>query len=304
MTDYRHVLSHFYGACWAILPAKLAEIEAVLWRRISGGPQSAPSAFDDGGGQARSSSPGYTLVGSAAVVPVNGTITPRPSLFADWSGGTSSESIGRAVEAAANDPKAEAIVLDIDSPGGYVAGIPEAADKILAARKVKPIHAVANHLAASAAYWLASQATDIAVSPSAQVGSVGVLAAHVDETKAEELAGVKTTLVHNTQSPFKTEGYPQIPLTDEGRADMQKAVDDYAQMFLAAVSRGRGQRQSVVEKNYGQGRVKLAEEAVASGMADKVATLEDVINRVNKVRTDRTRRRVAADLAAAGLPTT
>ena len=299
--DYSHVLAHFYGAPWAILPEKLAEIEAVLWRRIATGPmlsedpmpKEKPIRMEEG----------YSLHGAAAVVPISGTITPRPSLFSDWSGGSSAMGISRAVDAAAADPKAESIVLDINSPGGYVAGIPEAAARIAAARKVKPVVAVANHLAASAAYWLASQASSIAVSPSAEVGSIGVLSAHIDQTKLEEAMGVKTTLVSNRQSPFKTEGYPQVPLTADAMNEMQRTVDAYAQEFIATVAKGRGIRAATVERDFGQGRMKMSEEAVAARMADRIATLDQVIGEINVARTSRARRRVAADLAGMGFKT-
>lgn len=301
--SFPHVLAAFYGSPWAILPEKLREIEAVLWRRIAGGAQRPePVAFDDPsdyGVPRGESKPPYKMFGSAAVVAVHGTITPRPSLFADFSGGTSAEGIGRAVDAAAADPKADAIVLDVDSPGGSVYGLPEAASKIYAARKAKPVYAVADHMAASAAYWLATQAGDVAVTPAGTVGSIGVILAHVDDTKADEMAGLKTTIV--SAGKFKAEGW--VPLTEEAQADMQRQVDQYYQMFVSAVAKGRGIRDATVEKDFGQGRMKLADEAVSARMADRVATLEQVVNEVNKTRTDRTRRKVAADLAANGFPT-
>lgn len=300
---FPHALAAFYGSPWAILPAKLQEIEAVLWRRIAGGAQRAePVAFDDGydAAPAKESKP-YKLQGAAAVIPVHGTITPRPSVFASWSGGASAEGIGRAVEQAASDPQAEAIVLDLDSPGGSVFGLPEAAAKIMAARKSKPIHAVANHVAASAAYWLATQAHTIAVTPAGQVGSVGVIWAHTDYSKFEEQLGRKTTYV--TAGKYKAEGNQDNPLDPEAAAEMQRVVNEYYAMFLAAVAKGRGVKTDRVERDFGQGRMSLAAQAVEAKMADRVATLEQVIAEVNAARTAKTRRKVAADLAGRGLPT-
>ncbi len=301
MRDYSNLIGAFYGAPWAILPAKLAEIEAVLLRRLAAGPLPL-AAMPDPQRPSREDA-GYQLFGSAAVVPVQGTITPRPSMFAEYSGGTSAEGIGRAVEAAAADPKADAIVLNIDSPGGHIAGIPEASAKILAARKLKPVHAVANHQAASAAYWLGSQATTFAVSPSAEVGSIGVIMATMDETKRHELLGVKYDLVSSTKSPYKTEGYPHVPMTEMGRAEIQRVVDQYAEQFIAAIAKGRGVRAGVIERDFGQGRMKMADEAVAAKMADRIASLETVVNEINGAKTARTKRRVAGDMAAAGLRT-
>lgn len=209
--------------------------------------------------------------------------------------------IGRAVEQAAVDPQAEAIVLDIDSPGGSIFGLPEAATKIFAARAAKPIYAVANHVAASAAYWLAAQAHTITITPAGQVGSVGVMWAHRDWSKFDEQMGVKTTYV--TAGKFKAEGAPEFPLDDEARAEMQHAVDEYYSMFVSAVAKGRGIKPATVERDFGQGRMRLAAEAVEMRMADRVATLEQIVNEVNATRTAKTKRKVAADLARAGLPT-
>ena len=282
--------------------AKLQEIEAVLRRRVVDGPKHVepfvrPLDYpDDPGPQGA----GYQLIGSAAVVPIHGTISPRPSVFAGYSGGTSAEQIGRAVDAAAADPKADAIVLDIDSPGGAVFGTPEAGAKILAARKVKPVHAVANHMAASGAYWLATQATTLSVTPAGWVGSVGVIWPRLDDTKADEQAGLVWHYI--TAGEFKADGAG--PMTAEESARRQVIVDEYYRLFGGAVATGRGVPAAKVEKDFGQGDVKLPADAIASRMADRVATLEQVLNEVNGVRTERTKRKVAADLAAKGLPTT
>lgn len=301
--SFPHVLAAFYGSAWAILPDKLREIEAVLLRRIDGGAQGRePVAFDDDMPMPRSEQKRqYQMSGAAAIIPIHGTITPRPSVFADWSGGTSAEQIGRAVDAAAADPQASAIVLDIDSPGGSVFGLPETAAKILAARKAKPVYAVANHMAASAAYWFASQASEIAVTPAGQVGSVGVLWAHTDWSAFEETVGRKTTYIH--AGKFKVEGAPEFPLDADAAAEMQRVVDAYYAQFVAGVAKGRGVSAQKVEDKFGQGRMKLADEAVESRMADRVATLEQVVNEINSKRASRNAKRVAADLAALGLPT-
>ena len=327
---YPHVLAMFYGTPWAILPEKLAEIEAALWRRIASGPlvletpelteaararirddwaklhagtgRGEVLAWDDENGAGFTPSPngpGYKLVGSAAVIQVYGTITPRPSVFSDFSGGASSEQLGRAVDAAAADPKAEAIVLDIDSPGGSVWGMPELTAKVLAARKAKPVHAVANHVAASAAYWIATQANTVAVTPAGWVGSVGCIWARMDDTKADEMAGLKTTYI--SAGEFKAEGHGAI--TDAELADKQAMVNAYYAQFVAGVAKGRGVSVAKVEKDFGQGRVKLPEAAIEARMADRIATLDQVVNEVNGVRTERTKRKVAADMARAGLPT-
>src|SRR5439155_18801629 len=137
------------------------EIEA----RIAGGPTPVAPA---------PSSP------AIAVLPIHGVIVPRAGMFSDVSGATSAEGLTARFNSAMADPRVRAIALDLDSPGGAVQGIQELGDAIYAARGTKPIVAVANHLAASAAYWLASQADELVVTPSGEVGSIRVLAVHDD----------------------------------------------------------------------------------------------------------------------------
>src|SRR5262249_46380212 len=137
--DFRHTLAAFHGTPWAILPEKMREIQAVIDARLRDGRgRTLPAAFDDdapprGSGRAEA----YTVKSGVAIIPVMGTITQRPSLFAEWSGGCSAELIGRAVQQAAVDPEVKSILLDVDSPGGSVFGIEEAATKIREARGKK-----------------------------------------------------------------------------------------------------------------------------------------------------------------------
>src|SRR5215467_6271108 len=123
------------------------------------------------------------------------------------------------LEAAAANPDVSAIVLDVDSPGGTVAGTPETAAAVRRAAEVKPVVAVANSLAASAAYWIASQASSLVVGPSADVGSIGVISAHIDRSKMLEDMGLRVTVV--SAGRYKAEGNPFAPLSDEAKANMQ-----------------------------------------------------------------------------------
>ena len=168
------------------------------------------------------------------------------------------------------------IVLDIDSPGGVASGIAEMADEIRSARGSKKVVAVANHSAASAAYWLASAADELVVTKSGRVGAIGVYTAH--ENHAAQLAaeGVQTTLV--SAGKFKTEGNPFEPLGDEARAHMQEMVDDMYGMFVASVAKGRGVSVNEVRNGFGQGRLEMGRKAVALGMADRVGSIDQVVS--------------------------
>jgi len=158
----------------------------------------------------------------------------------------------------------------IDSPGGSVLGLPETADVIHAANRVKPVRAFVTGIAASAAYWLASQASTITLTPSGEVGSVGVLDLHADISAALEKQGVKLTAV--TAGEHKTERAPFTPLSDDTRAHMQEGVNAWYGEFLGTIRRGRGARVSA-SSNYGGGRMLSSREALAAGMVDFVSSL-------------------------------
>ena len=216
------------------------------------------------------------------MLPLTGVIMHRANMFSEFSGGTSTEKFTAAFRQLVADPMIKAIVLDVDSPGGTVAGVEELASEIFKAREQKPIYAVANALAASAAYWIASSATELIVTPSGLVGSIGVYAAHQDISEFAKQAGVKVTLV--SAGKYKTEGNEFEPLSDEARAALQARVDEYYGMFVKAVARNRGVSPSDVRGGFGEGRVVGAKQAVALGMADRVATLDETLARLGVSR--------------------
>lgn len=218
---------------------------------------------------------------NVAVIPIYGTILPRAGLMSNFSGGSSAEGIAGDFEAAMADPGVDAIVLDIDSPGGQVQGIPELADRIRGARGTKPISAVANHSALSAAYWIASAADEIVATPSGEVGSIGVVTAHQELSAAQEKAGVRTTLLYRGKR--KVEGNRFEPLTPEARASIEGDLDTFDRMFSAGVAKGRGVPIATVRgPAFGEGAHVLAQAALAAGMIDRVDTLEATIRRVGR----------------------
>jgi hypothetical protein len=125
---------------------------------------------------------------------------------------------------ALNSPEIQAIVLDVDSPGGYVDLVPETAQEIYDARGEKPIVAVANTTACSAAYWIASQADEVVVTPSGSVGSIGVYMLHEDWSKFNEDFGIDPTYIFAGR--YKVDGNPDEPLSDTAREEWQQEVDD------------------------------------------------------------------------------
>jgi len=230
-----------------------------------------------------------TTRAGVAVIPVRGILTLHgiETFFGTFGGRTTV--LRRRLTEALTDDSVGAIVLDFDSPGGTVDGIPELAADIRSARGKKPMIAVANTLLASAAYWLASQCDEIVACPSSEVGSIGVIAQHMSFAQALENEGIELNVFRS--APFKAEGNPLEKLTPEAGENIQAMVQKIHKMFVADVAKGRGVKGADVDANFGQGRVMLAKDAVAAGLADRVQTIEQVVGGLVKGRSSRARRR-------------
>lgn len=258
---------------WAIKPEMLKTITQTLGAGLSGEElRQRALAPDDG-------EPPDTG-GAVAVLRLRGVITPFGSFLSLLFGGGPGGLVGfqASLQEAVADPEISAIVLEVDSPGGIIDLVPETAAMIREARAQKPIVAVANTMAASAAYWLASQADELVVTPSGEVGSIGVFVMHEDISGALEADGIDITFVQAGQ--YKTEANPFEPLSAEAEAYLQERVDEVYSMFVADVALGRDASEDDVRSEFGEGRVVSAERAVELGMADSVATLEETIARV------------------------
>lgn len=285
-----HVFRFVANTPWAITPEILAVITDLITYRMAGyrlseseveeriGREPALPYYGESlelraGGETRGRG------GAVALLSLYGVIAPRASMVNSVSGpsGTGLDEFTSMLQSAVDDPEVGSIVIDVNSPGGTVDLVPETGERIRAARKVKPIYAVANTQAGSAAYWLASQATELVATPSAEVGSIGVYAAHQDISGELEQKGRKVTLI--SAGKYKVEKSPFGELTDEARANVQASVDEYYDMFLDAVGKGRGVKSSVVREGYGEGRMLSARRALSAGMVDRIATLEETVSR-------------------------
>lgn len=286
---YAHVLAYALGRPWAMLPEKLETIAAFLALKADGGtvdPADVRALVETRHARDEQHLEAATQAtsgrgGSIAVVPLYGVLTQRGGIDAQTSEAlTSTQVFARLLQQLAADPSVKAIVIDVDSPGGEVYGTEEAATVLadLVANSGKPIVAVANAMAASAAYWIASQAEELVVTPSGEVGSIGVRALHVDFSEQLKMEGVKPTFI--TAGKYKVEGNPYEPLSDEAQAEIQRGVDEYYQTFVNAVARGRSVSAATVRSDFGQGRMLSAQRAVDAGMADRVDTLQGTIDRL------------------------
>ncbi|MFM0256093.1 signal peptide peptidase SppA [Paraburkholderia sediminicola] len=262
---------------WALMPERMAAYAAVLARRENG----VHADIEDESAQGVSAGPrsrGNARAGAIAVIPVHGAIVQRASQINICDGGTSTQQISAALADASADDTVSQILLDIDSPGGSVYGVQELAAEIQQAKK--PVIAVANSLAASAAYWIGCAANEFYVTPGGEVGSIGVWQAHQDWSKAMEEEGVSITLI--SAGKFKVEGNPYQPLDAEAQSFMQSRVDDYYAAFTKGVAKGRKVGIDQVRNGMGQGRVLGADQAMSERMVDGVATFDDVVAKMQR----------------------
>jgi len=209
---------------------------------------------------------------------VFGTIVQHASQIDICEGGTSTQQISAALSDAEADDTVAQTLIHIDSPGGSVYGVQELASQIMQAKK--PVIAVANSLAASAAYWIGCSASEFYMTPGGEVGSIGVWMAHQDWSKALADAGVDTKLI--SAGKFKVEGNPYQPLGEDAERFMQSRVDDYYAAFSKGVAKGRKVGIDQVRNGMGQGRVLGAEQAMSEKMVDGIATFDEVIAKMQR----------------------
>ncbi len=271
----RRVIAAFAADDWAIDERKLWQMVELLELRSQGLGFTHDEVQARIGGNVSNDFDAWQLVDGVAVIPIHGTLAPRMSTMTRISGGTSMQQVATWIREAAAHKDVRSLVLDIDSPGGTVAGTAELANVVKSVRGVKPIKAVATNMMGSAAYWIGSAADEVIASPSAVLGSIGVYGIHWDESKANEDAGLKATVIRRGVN--KGLGTGVEPLSEAGRKVLQEGVDDHYAMFVEAVAANRGVSVKDVEEKFGQGTTFVAHRAVSVRMADREGTLEEVV---------------------------
>lgn len=231
--------------------------------------------FDEFMGKAASAPKGKAV----AIIPLQGVLMPKGG--EDWFGAWQGMDRTRAqLAAAAASPDIAAIVLDVDSPGGSVAGTPETGAAVAAATQAKKVVAMVDGLCCSAAYWIASQANEVVATPSSDIGSIGVYSIHAEYSQALRNSGIALTITKSSDSPFKAEGNPYEPDTDTARAFRQQRVDSMCADFIRAVATGRGATQTNVRETYGRGRALDAKTALSFGMIDSIGDMGGALSRL------------------------
>jgi signal peptide peptidase SppA len=290
---YQAIVSRFFTSLWALRPEDHAFISDLILRRSGGEtvtPEQIKAAIE---GKAYGSPFTSPAKGDVAVISLHGTIMNRAGMLT-VSGFTSPQDFAASVRAAAADPNVSEIVLSVDSPGGTVDGTNTAAEAVREAAKVKPVTAVADGMMASGAYWIASQATRVVVDPTALVGSIGVIATHIDRTKEADDAGIRVSYFRSVE--HKALGQPYEPLTDDAETGLRDVVASAHAQFVNAIERARGP----LSKAAATGRIFTGLEAVEAGLADEVGTLQSVLDDLVRSRQRGARGTTRAASAAEG----
>ncbi len=273
-----HLASRLYGTPLLIAPPKLEVILAVLGERI-GLPHAAIGNLPVPSQKPEPVSPS----GGIAVIPIYGTLVRRTAGLEADSGLTSYQSLAAMLDAAVAAPEISGILLDIDSPGGEAGGVFDLADRIRAACKKKKVYAVANDHAYSAAYALASSAERVFLTRTGGVGSIGVIAMHVDQSVRDAQAGYCYTTVF--AGARKNDLNPHEPISDAGLAFLQAEINRIYGLFTNTVARNRNMTLETVTAT--EAGLFFAQDAVSAGLADAVGTFDDALTALAEAMTPR-----------------
>lgn len=254
------------NAVWAMEEHALESLLAIAAREND----VTPEALDAYAAKSLANAEQAKVRDGVAIIEATGALFARANLFTAMSGATSYTIMRADLQAAVDDSKVKAIILRIDSPGGEASHCAELAQAIYDARGTKPIVAYVGGSGASAAYWLASAADRVVVSPTAILGSIGVQVAYREPAAK---AGDKIYRFVSSQSPNKN---PDLG-TDAAAAQIQATIDAMAEVFVADVARNRGVAIETVLTDFGQGGIFVGKAAVEAGLADALGTFESVL---------------------------
>jgi signal peptide peptidase SppA len=211
--------------------------------------------------------------GNIAVVTISGPLMKSPTYYSRYMGFRSMTEIRQAIQSADADEDVETILLVIDSPGGTVAGTYDLGQAVRATKKNTIAHV--NDMAASAAYWIASQADKIHAGPGAVVGSIGVRMLLFDEHKSFEDMGIEAVAVDTGE--FKSAGALGTKITEAHRKDFQRNIDSHFVHFEAAVRAGRANMSDQQWAASSDGRMFMDAEAMNLGLVDRIQTLDQTL---------------------------
>lgn len=278
---YAHVAELLFNRPLMITEAKLTVLQQIFCRRAGIDVVGLPAVEAVEVSEKDRRAAGYSAQNGIGTIGVYGPLMHRRLASEYPSGGpTTYSEIWNAFDLALADDAVQGIVLDIDSPGGEVNGVFDLADHIFSSRGIKPITAVVNESAYSAAYLLASAAEKIVIPRTGGAGSIGVIATHADLSRLEDAAGI--TVTHVFAGARKADFSQHQPLSADAAAVLQGLVDDSYALFVDTVARNRGMKSSDVRAT--EAGIFEGKKAVSAGLADQVAPANKAIAGARKGR--------------------
>jgi len=265
-----YLASRLFGMPLLIHRPKLDVILSVVGQRIGMADVPAMPGMDMAAFQRP---PSAAAPEGIAVIPIHGSLVKRSLGMEAASGLTSYGEIAVMLDAALADPQVSGILLDIDSPGGEASGSFELARRVREVAAQKPVWAAANDAAYSAAYAIAASAQRVFVTETGGVGSIGVIALHVDQSAKDAKDGYRFTAI--TAGTHKNDYSPHEPLSDAAKTELQGEVDRLYAIFTDHVAAMRGLNLDTVRGT--QAGLFFGSNAVAQGLADGVQTLESTL---------------------------
>lgn len=218
-----------------------------------------------------------TKQGNVGVVSIRGPLVPSAPWYARYTGITGYDEIRSALIAAANDPDIGAVLLDINSGGGAVAGVTDVADLVgMIDAKVKPVHTYSDGMIASAALWVGASARDLQIGKVTEAGSIGVLTVLKSMSRYYKEMGIDAEVLRSAE--FKAMGHPLDPITDKAKAEIMDQLMQMDAMFNEHMADARGTTVELATEKFGKGRVFIGQRAVEVGLADAVSTFDAVIS--------------------------
>ena len=271
MTDLPYLASRLYATPLLIARPKLEVILGVVARKLAGDTLATPPPVTVDAGM----DGGLQIVEGIAVIPILGTLVRRSSYLGAASGLTSYFDVEAMAEQAFADSQVKAVLLEVDSSGGEAGGVFDLAQRLrsLAQTTNKPLWAIADESALSAAYAIACAAERLWLTRTAEVGSIGVVAVHVDESVADAKAGLAYRFLHAGQ--YKVDGHPHAPLPPAVAADIQTDIDGLHTQFIDLVAGFRRISPDAVRGT--EARVYRGEAAIAAGLADQIGTTREAM---------------------------
>ena len=270
---FDHILHALHCEPWLISAEMHIQLCEIVDAHISGkahAPDGRAEQFEQGAGKAKP----YEVVGNIGIVQLVGVIGKRIGMMERSSGVMDVDDFTTNLQAALDDDRVEGIIMDVNSPGGTITGVPEAADMVAYAAEIKPIVAFTDSLMASAAYWISAGASGIVSSQSASIGSIGVYSSILDSSMAYRMAGLERQLFK--AGKLKAIGTDGVPVSQEQKDYMQARVDQLYGWFTSSVIEGRGR----IQEGTMEGQTFFSPEAQTRGLIDMVGDMDVALEMV------------------------